>query len=64
MHLLERCLSVLGCRYVDEVIIGAPWEVTKDMVGAQLLFNLLTHVGSVKVNIEKLVLVASRVPWL
>lgn len=33
MHLHERSLSVLGCRYVDEVIIGAPWEVTKDMVG-------------------------------
>lgn len=32
MHLHERSLSVLACRYVDEVIIGAPWEVTKDMV--------------------------------
>ncbi|XP_068333859.1 ethanolamine-phosphate cytidylyltransferase-like [Pyrus communis] len=32
MHLHERSLSVLGCRYVDEVIIGAPWEVTLDMI--------------------------------
>lgn len=32
MHLHERSLSVLACRYVDEVIIGAPWEITKDMV--------------------------------
>ena len=32
MNLHERSLSVLACRYVDEVIIGAPWEVTKDMV--------------------------------
>lgn len=32
MHLHERGLSVLAFRYVDEVIIGAPWEVTKDMV--------------------------------
>lgn len=32
MHLHERSLSVLACRYVDEVIIGAPWEVTKDML--------------------------------
>jgi len=32
MHLHERTLSVLSCRYVDEVIIGAPWEVSKDMV--------------------------------
>ncbi|KAL6985015.1 Ethanolamine-phosphate cytidylyltransferase [Sarracenia purpurea var. burkii] len=31
MHLHERSLSVLACRYVDEVIIGAPWEVTRDM---------------------------------
>ncbi|XP_031276678.1 ethanolamine-phosphate cytidylyltransferase-like [Pistacia vera] len=32
MNLHERCLSVLACRYVDEVIIGAPWEVTKDVI--------------------------------
>ncbi|KAJ8540013.1 hypothetical protein K7X08_026402 [Anisodus acutangulus] len=32
MNLHERSLSVLACRYVDEVIIGAPWEVTGDMV--------------------------------
>ncbi|KAG0522971.1 hypothetical protein BDA96_07G083200 [Sorghum bicolor] len=32
MHLHERTLSVLSCRYVDEVIIGAPWEVSKDMI--------------------------------
>ncbi|KAL3534916.1 hypothetical protein ACH5RR_003377 [Cinchona calisaya] len=32
MNLHERSLSVLSCRYVDEVIIGAPWEVTNDMI--------------------------------
>eukprot|EP00899_Mesostigma_viride_P008205 jgi/Mesvir1/17386/Mv08687-RA.2 len=32
MSLHERTLSVLACRYVDEVIIGAPWQVTRDMV--------------------------------
>ncbi|KAE8721694.1 putative EF-hand domain-containing protein 1 [Hibiscus syriacus] len=32
MHVHERCLSVLACRFVDEVIIGAPWEITKDMI--------------------------------
>ncbi|KAJ6969248.1 hypothetical protein NC653_037039 [Populus alba x Populus x berolinensis] len=31
MNLHERSLSVLACQYVDEVIIGAPWEVSKDM---------------------------------
>ncbi|WCJ34687.1 Ethanolamine-phosphate cytidylyltransferase [Euphorbia peplus] len=37
MHLHERSLSVLACRYVDEVIIGAPWEVSKDMIST---FNI------------------------
>ncbi|CAL1357595.1 unnamed protein product [Linum trigynum] len=32
MHLHERSLSVLACRYVDEVIIGAPWEVSRDVI--------------------------------
>lgn len=32
MNLHERSLSVLGCRYVDEIIMGAPWEVTNDMI--------------------------------
>ncbi|KAE8718780.1 Ethanolamine-phosphate cytidylyltransferase [Hibiscus syriacus] len=32
MHVYERSLSVLACRFVDEVIIGAPWEITKDMI--------------------------------
>ncbi|KAI5659334.1 hypothetical protein M9H77_28127 [Catharanthus roseus] len=32
MNLHERSLSVLACRYVDEVIIGAPWEVSNDMI--------------------------------
>ena len=38
MNLHERSLSVLSCRYVDEVIIGAPWEVTNDMVCFALHF--------------------------
>ncbi|KAF5750697.1 hypothetical protein HS088_TW03G01036 [Tripterygium wilfordii] len=32
MNLHERSLSVLACRYVDEVIIGAPREVSKDVI--------------------------------
>jgi len=32
MNLHERVLSVLSCRYVDEVIIGAPWEVTDNLI--------------------------------
>ncbi|KAF2071631.1 hypothetical protein CYY_007057 [Polysphondylium violaceum] len=32
MNLQERVLSVLSCRYVDEVVIGAPFHVTKEMI--------------------------------
>lgn len=42
MNLHERSLSVLACRYVDEVIIGAPWEVSKDMVSLILVFAVFT----------------------
>lgn len=40
MNLHERSLSVLACRYADEVIIGAPGEVSKDMV-------ISTHMNTV-----------------
>lgn len=32
MHGLISVTSVLSCKHVDEVIIGAPWAVTEDMV--------------------------------
>jgi len=32
MSLQERTLNVLSCRYVDEVVIGCPWIVSRDMV--------------------------------
>jgi len=32
MNLHERVLNVLSCRSVDEVVIGAPWEITKDLI--------------------------------
>jgi len=32
MNVYERVLGVLSCRYVDEVVIGAPIEVTKDFI--------------------------------
>eukprot|EP00003_Mantamonas_plastica_P012056 TRINITY_DN2202_c1_g1_i1.p1 TRINITY_DN2202_c1_g1~~TRINITY_DN2202_c1_g1_i1.p1 ORF type:complete len:302 (-),score=106.06 TRINITY_DN2202_c1_g1_i1:193-1098(-) len=28
----ERCLSVLACKYVDDVVVGAPYKVTKDII--------------------------------
>eukprot|EP01127_Copromyxa_protea_P007872 TRINITY_DN1788_c0_g1_i2.p1 TRINITY_DN1788_c0_g1~~TRINITY_DN1788_c0_g1_i2.p1 ORF type:complete len:350 (-),score=97.59 TRINITY_DN1788_c0_g1_i2:91-1140(-) len=35
MNLYERVLSVLSCSSVDEVIIGAPWEVPASLIEAQ-----------------------------
>ncbi|XP_048630178.1 uncharacterized protein LOC125602813 isoform X2 [Brassica napus] len=32
MSMQERSLSVGACRYVDEVIFGAPWEVSKNTI--------------------------------
>jgi len=32
MNLHERTLGVLSCRYVDEVIIGAPWRITEELI--------------------------------
>eukprot|EP00002_Diphylleia_rotans_P024288 TRINITY_DN4789_c0_g1_i4.p1 TRINITY_DN4789_c0_g1~~TRINITY_DN4789_c0_g1_i4.p1 ORF type:complete len:446 (+),score=88.68 TRINITY_DN4789_c0_g1_i4:49-1386(+) len=32
LNLYERVLSVLSCRYVDEVIMGAPWQMTRDVI--------------------------------
>lgn len=35
MNLHERVLSVLSCRYVDEVIIGAPWCTSEELIKQQ-----------------------------
>ncbi len=32
MNVHERTLSVLACKYVDEVVIAAPYSVTKDLM--------------------------------
>ncbi|KAL3877222.1 hypothetical protein ACJMK2_034959 [Sinanodonta woodiana] len=32
MNLQERVLSVLACKYVSEVVIGAPYSVTKELM--------------------------------
>merc|ERR1719401_2907076 len=34
MNLHERVLSVLGCKYVNDVLIDAPVEVTHDMISS------------------------------
>ncbi|PKA51167.1 ethanolamine-phosphate cytidylyltransferase [Apostasia shenzhenica] len=52
MNLHERSLSVLACRYVDEVIIGAPWEVSKDMI-TTFNISLVVH-GTIAENMDYL----------
>ncbi|KAM2468501.1 hypothetical protein FF1_010169 [Malus domestica] len=48
MNLHERSLSVLACRHVDEVIIGAPWVISKDML-TTFNISLVVH-GTVAEN--------------
>ncbi|WCJ27909.1 Ethanolamine-phosphate cytidylyltransferase [Euphorbia peplus] len=50
MNLHERSLSVLACQYVDEVIIGAPWEVSKDTI-TTFNISLVVH-GTVAENTD------------
>ncbi|KAK2714106.1 hypothetical protein QYM36_008636 [Artemia franciscana] len=48
MNLHERVLSVLACRYVSEVVIGAPYSVTADLMD-HFSVNLVCH-GVTKVE--------------
>lgn len=32
LNMHERVLSVLGCKYVDDVLLDAPWTITRDMI--------------------------------
>eukprot|EP00933_Yihiella_yeosuensis_P025639 TRINITY_DN19889_c1_g1_i1.p1 TRINITY_DN19889_c1_g1~~TRINITY_DN19889_c1_g1_i1.p1 ORF type:complete len:478 (+),score=84.19 TRINITY_DN19889_c1_g1_i1:90-1523(+) len=32
MNMQERVLSVMGCKYVDDVLLDAPWAITREMV--------------------------------
>jgi ethanolamine-phosphate cytidylyltransferase len=44
MNLHERVLSVLACRYVDEVVIGAPYSVTRELLEASgFKISLVVH---------------------
>nr|XP_045014478.1 ethanolamine-phosphate cytidylyltransferase isoform X3 [Jaculus jaculus] len=42
MNLHERTLSVLACRYVSEVVIGAPYAVTADLL-SHFKVDLVCH---------------------
>lgn len=43
MNLHERVLSVLGCRYVSDVLIDAPFEISKEMIAS---LNIAEVVGT------------------
>jgi len=47
MNLHERVLSVLACRYVNQVIIGAPYAVSSELI-KQFKINVVVH-GSTNV---------------
>jgi len=37
MNMHERALSILSCRYVDDIILNAPWVITREML---VTFNI------------------------
>ena len=48
MNLHERVLGVLSCRYVDDVIIGAPYAVTTEMIEMMHIKKVVHGVQPVK----------------
>jgi ethanolamine-phosphate cytidylyltransferase len=44
LNLHERVLSILGCRYVDDVLIDAPYQITRDMI-TTLGIDEIVHVS-------------------
>jgi len=42
LNMQERVLSVLGCRYVDDVLIDAPWVITEEMIKS-LNISVVVH---------------------
>uniref|UniRef100_H3AF57 ethanolamine-phosphate cytidylyltransferase n=1 Tax=Latimeria chalumnae TaxID=7897 RepID=H3AF57_LATCH len=51
MNIHERTLSVLACRYVSEVVIGAPYAVTADLLD-YFKIDLFCH-GKTEVFLDK-----------
>lgn len=47
LNLNERVFNLLALRYVDEVIIGAPWKITEDMIKS-LKINVVVQGTSLK----------------
>lgn len=53
MNLQERVLSVLACKYVSEVVIGAPYIVTKDLI-EHFNISVVAHGSKTLVKIDPL----------
>ncbi|KAJ6223275.1 hypothetical protein RDWZM_001820 [Blomia tropicalis] len=51
MNLHERVLSVLACKYVNEVVIGAPYTITQELLN-HFKVDLVIHGVTQKVNDE------------
>lgn len=60
MNLQERVLSVLGCKYVDDVVIDAPWEIDEQMIKS-LNISIIAH-GSHDDNSSKFTEALYKVP--
>lgn len=50
LNLHERVLSILGCRYVDDILIDAPYVVTSDMI-ATLGIDEIVQVHRTKIGL-------------
>lgn len=56
MNLHERLLSVLGCKFTDDVLIDAPLEITPDMIASlritEVLHGTVSDHNSNNVNVD------------
>ena len=49
MNLHERVLGVLSCRYVDNIVVGAPWNITGEMIEMMHISKVVHGVQPVEV---------------
>merc|ERR1711924_340893 len=34
MNMQGRIMTIIGCRYVDNVLLDAPWKITREMIAS------------------------------
>lgn len=51
MNLHERVMNVLSCKYVDEVVIGAPWVITRDLI-TTLNLHIVASGSNTKMDVD------------